>query len=203
MAEKRRKAPTGGGGPAVPSGSAGGAAAPAEDAPPMRIKILSMGPGASGKSCIIKRYCEEKFVAKYIATIGVDYGVKPVTIGGRQVRVNFWDLSGRPEFFDVRNEFYKDTQGALLVFDTSDRSSFEALDGWLAEAKKFGISSKGDASTPIIVVGNKIDMKRAVSEDEANTWAKARNCEYYDASAQSGANIHEVFERLFERILAR
>ena len=76
----------------------------------MRVKVLSMGPGGSGKSCIIKRYCEEKFVQKYIATIGVDYGVKPVTIAGKQVRVNFWDLSGREEFFDVRNEFYKDTQ---------------------------------------------------------------------------------------------
>lgn len=41
---------------------------------PTRIKIISMGSGASGKSCLIKRYCEDRFVAKYIATIGVDYG---------------------------------------------------------------------------------------------------------------------------------
>ena len=108
----------------------------------MRVKVLSMGPGASGKSCIIKRYCEEKFVQKYIATIGVDYGVKPVTIAGKQVRVNFWDLSGREEFFDVRNEFYKDTQGALLVFDVANRESFESLGSWLAEAKKFGLGAK-------------------------------------------------------------
>ena len=41
---------------------------------PSRIKIISMGSGGSGKSCLIKRYCEDRFVAKYIATIGVDYG---------------------------------------------------------------------------------------------------------------------------------
>ena len=79
-----------------------------------RIKIISMGSGGSGKSCLIKRYCEERFVSKYIATIGVDYGVKPATVDGVEVRVNFWDLSGHPEFFEVRNEFYKDAQGAIL-----------------------------------------------------------------------------------------
>ena len=76
----------------------------------LRIKVISMGDGGVGKSCVIKRYCEEKFVTKYISTIGIDYGVKPVMIKGQEVRVNFWDLSGHPEFFEVRNEFYRDTQ---------------------------------------------------------------------------------------------
>ncbi len=57
---------------------------------PTRIKIISLGCGGVGKSCLIKRFCEERFVNKYIATIGVDYGVKPVTIDGEEVRVNFW-----------------------------------------------------------------------------------------------------------------
>lgn len=52
-----------------------------------------------------------QFVQRYIATIGVDYGVKPTVVRGLNVRVNFWDLSGQPEFFEVRNEFYKDAQG--------------------------------------------------------------------------------------------
>ena len=74
-----------------------------------RIKVLSMGSGGCGKSCLIKRFCEERFVSKYIATIGVDYGVKPIKLDGMDVRVNFWDLSGHQEFFEIRNEFYKDT----------------------------------------------------------------------------------------------
>ena len=79
-----------------------------------------------------------QFVSKYIATIGVDFGVRSVTIGGVEVKVNFWDLSGHPEFFDVRNEFYKDTQGAILVYDVGSKRSFESLDGWLKEAGKYG-----------------------------------------------------------------
>jgi DnaJ family protein C protein 27 len=85
-----------------------------------RIKIISMGESGVGKSCVIKRFCEEKFVSKYISTIGIDYGVKPVNIKGEEVRVNFWDLSGLPEFLEVRNEFYKDTQvRTLLLYNSS------------------------------------------------------------------------------------
>ena len=52
-----------------------------------------------------------QFVSKYISTIGIDYGVKLVTVNGESVRINFWDLSGHPDFFEIRNEFYKDSQG--------------------------------------------------------------------------------------------
>lgn len=52
-----------------------------------------------------------QFVSKYISTIGIDYGVKPVAVNGESVRINFWDLSGHPDFFEIRNEFYKDSQG--------------------------------------------------------------------------------------------
>ena len=55
----------------------------------LRIKVTSMGEGGSGKSCLIKRYCEEKFVSRYIATIGVDFGVKPIEISGYEVKVSF------------------------------------------------------------------------------------------------------------------
>jgi DnaJ homolog subfamily C member 27 len=87
----------------------------------VRIKIISLGGLATGKSCLIKRFCEERFVSKYISTIGIDYGVKPVTVKGEHVRVNFWDLSGHPDFFEIRNEFYKDSQGGILVYDVSNR----------------------------------------------------------------------------------
>jgi hypothetical protein len=68
----------------------------------------------------------EKFVSKYISTIGIDYGVKPVRIADNDVRVNFWDLSGQPEFLEVRNEFYKDTQ-VSFSFSCFPRTSCRLL----------------------------------------------------------------------------
>ena len=64
-----------------------------------------------------------------------------------QVRVNLWDLAGPLEYLEVRNEFYKDTQAALLVFDVTNRASFEALSGWLEEARQYGATDMVRAST--------------------------------------------------------
>ena len=58
---------------------------------------------------------------------------------------------GHPEFFEIRNEFYKDTQGALLVYDVTNTESFDALDSWLAEAQKFGCNPKVDGSIYVYV----------------------------------------------------
>jgi DnaJ family protein C protein 27 len=164
----------------------------------IRIKVISMGDGGCGKSCMIKRYCEGKFVTRYISTIGIDFGVKAVTIDGHVVKVNFWDLSGHPEFYEVRNEFYKDTQGCILVYDVTSRSSFEALDGWLKEANKHGVGE-----VPIIVCANKCDKMRTVTEQEGVSWAQSRGLRYFETSASSGQNIQEVFDSLFGNVVAK
>ena len=49
-------------------------------------------------------------MTKHVATIGIDYGVKPVNVGGQMVRVNFWDMAGGEEYYEIRNEFYRDAQ---------------------------------------------------------------------------------------------
>lgn len=162
-----------------------------------RIKIISMGSGGSGKSCLIKRYCEDRFVSKYIATIGVDYGVKPVKVDGNDVRVNFWDLSGHQEFFEIRNEFYKDAQGCVLVYDASSRESFEELDAWLAEAAKFGANPR---EMPIALCANKSDKRRQVSEEEGRNFATSRGLQYFDTPAATGQCVNEMFEQLFQSV---
>ncbi|GAB9468826.1 hypothetical protein Gpo141_00006131 [Globisporangium polare] len=164
----------------------------------LRIKIISMGDSGVGKSCVIKRFCEEKFVSKYISTIGIDYGVKPVQVQGEEVRVNFWDLSGLPEFLEVRNEFYKDTQGGILMFDVSSRKSFDALDAWLREAAKFGAGK-----FPCILCGNKVDRMRVVTEEEARSYARAKGFEYFETSACTGVSISDAFHALFSQVVTQ
>lgn len=134
-------------------------------------------------------------MAKYISTIGIDFGVKPVNINGQSVRVNFWDLAGGDEYFEIRNEFYKDAQGALLVFDVSDRKSFEVLDKWISEAQKH--QAKGLA---LVVCANKTDGKRSVSEAEGKKWAAANSASYFETSAKEGDNINKMFDSLFQKV---
>jgi DnaJ family protein C protein 27 len=112
--------------------------------------------------------------------------------------VNFWDLSGHETFFEVRNEFYKDTQGVLLVFDASNQASFQALDGCLKEAKKFGLQN-----IPGALCANKVDLKRAISEEEGRAFSKANGLAYFETSASSGANVSEMFETIFNQIMKK
>eukprot|EP01031_Cornospumella_fuschlensis_P026904 gene26904-32511_t len=175
--DKRKQSvtPAGAGAAKKPTGSI--RAAPVLE----RIKIISMGSGATGKSCLIKRYCEDR-------------------VDNSEVRVNFWDLSGHSEFFEIRNEFYKDAQGCMLVYDLSSRESFEECDVWLAEAAKYGLNIR---EIPIALCANKVDKKRVVSEDEGRAFAQSRGLVYFETSASSGQNVQEMFEILFQTVYRR
>ena len=160
-----------------------------------RLKIISIGDPGVGKSCLIKRYCEDKFVSKHIATIGIDFGVKPVNIERvGAVRVNFFDFAGGPEYFEIRNEFYKDAQGVVLIFDVGSRASLDALDKWLREGKDYGLKAPA-----MVLVGNKTDSsKREVSEADAKRWASAHgSLHYFETSAKDGSNVAGMFDHLF------
>ncbi|CAF1218053.1 unnamed protein product [Rotaria sp. Silwood1] len=168
----------------------------------LRLKIISLGNVNVGKSCLIKRYCEKRFVPKYMATIGIDYGVTRLRIRNYDVRMNIFDFSGHPLFYEVRNEFYRDVQGILLVFDLTNRRSFDTLDYWLCEMKKELNLNNGQKSSIIIfIIGNKNDLKRVVDENEAKIWANVRGYQYFETSAATGAGVQELFDSLFSALI--
>ena len=152
---------------------------------PGEIFVL-MGPSGSGKSVLLKH------------VVGLEQPTAGrVTVDGRETRVNFWDLAGGAEYADVRNEMYKDAQGVMLVYDVGNARSFQALDGWLREAAKFGAK---DLVT--VVCANKVDAgKRAVSEAEGRKWATSRGFAYFETSASTGQNVTPMFEQLFADIV--
>eukprot|EP00026_Physarum_polycephalum_P012794 Phypoly_transcript_13127.p1 GENE.Phypoly_transcript_13127~~Phypoly_transcript_13127.p1 ORF type:complete len:218 (+),score=20.06 Phypoly_transcript_13127:145-798(+) len=189
------------------------------------IKIVSCGGQGVGKSSLIKRFCEGRFIGKYVSTIGVDYGVKPVSLDPNDklhvvdeilqnkdkrdpkdvedslnFKVHFWDLAGHPCFLEVRNEFYKLSQGIILVFSVVARQTFEGLDVWQQELHKYG----GLEDSFVAVCGNKIDLgKRVVTEEEARNWAQSRGFMYFETSANSGEGVVLMFEALFVRVLQK
>ena len=65
--------------------------------------------------------------------------------------LNFWDMSGHPEFYEIRNEFYRDVNAILLVFDLTIKGSLDGLDTWVKEANEFGA---GNAA--FVIIGNKV-----------------------------------------------
>eukprot|EP00756_Hemistasia_phaeocysticola_P001566 Hpha_TRINITY_DN11105_c1_g1::TRINITY_DN11105_c1_g1_i1::g.27915::m.27915/K19372/DNAJC27; DnaJ homolog subfamily C member 27 len=165
----------------------------------LRVKIISIGAEKAGKSCLIKRYCEERFVTRYITTIGIDFGVKKVRVGDDEVKVNFWDLSGSKPFFEIRNEFYADAEGALVVYDVTNRKSFTDLEEWLREARRFGCRP----GIPMALCANKQDLvaagvgQRQVTDEEGRSFAQAHGMHYWATSANTGEGVLEMFNWLF------
>ena len=112
---------------------------------------MVLGDSGVGKSSILSRYVDREFKAEYDPTIGVDYKTKKVEDGKKCIQFNFWDLSGHPEFYEIRNEFYRDAQAIIIVVDVTIRNTLEAADMWVKEAQELGATN-----LPTILVANKV-----------------------------------------------
>jgi DnaJ homolog subfamily C member 27 len=176
---------------------------------PIKMKIISAGNSETGKSCIIKRYCEKRFIPKYLQTIGIDYGVTKLNVRDREIKLNIFDMSGHSAFREVRNEFYKDTQGVILVFDVTNKASFDSLDDWIDEIRHdIELTNANETNFNSIenivfaVCANKIDKgKRVVDEYDARLWAALKGFHYFETSASSGSGINELFDTLLSDIV--
>jgi DnaJ family protein C protein 27 len=191
---------------------------PRDHKPIVRVKLLTSGfvrrlftaplsvslhcsDSMTGKSCLVKRFCEGRFVSRYIPTIGIDYGVRNVILPATDLRVSFWDLSGSPDYAEVRNEFYKDAHGMILTYDVTSRKSFAGLQSWLDEAAQFGADLSGMC---VLVVANKADassVARKVTSAEGEGWARERGLPFYETSASSGLGVDALFNDAFAGLL--
>jgi len=135
-------------------------------------------------------------------TVGIDYGVTKVKIRDTELKVNIFDMSGHPWYFEVRNEFYKDAQAALLVFDVTNRLSFESLDTWLAEMQHELGNSHQLGETDFFVCANKVDSaKHTVDIIEARLWADQKGFKLFEVSAATGKGINQLFESVFTSLV--
>ncbi|XP_072181049.1 dnaJ homolog subfamily C member 27-like [Diadema setosum] len=164
----------------------------------MWIKVVAAGNAGVGKTCIIKHFCEDKFAPGYQPTVGVDYGFKIQNVSNIDLRVHLWDLSGHPDYQEVRSELYTDTQACFLVFDVTNRHSFENLELWLRELARYS-----NTQCHTVMVANKVDIrgKRAVSSDEAMRWAAGKKLRYYETSAMTGDGIMKMFCEILQAVM--
>ena len=134
-----------------------------------RIKIVTLGDRRTGKTCVLKRFCENVFPGGsrdkagnevYLETIGVDYGVKDISVPGTEnyLRMNMYDLAGGREYYEVRREFYSDAQGLILSYDPMQRKSFENLGEWIHEYNMNNAPSGGNgpSQVPVVLCATKV-----------------------------------------------
>lgn len=148
------------------------------------LKYIIVGDSGVGKTSIALRYTDNVFLDRK-PTIGVDFFNKYTG----NVKINIWDTAGACRFKSIISSFYRLAVGAIIVYDVSNRESFESIPQWIEEIKEH-------ANPQIMIVGNKSDKERQVTLEEAKNFAYKNKVLYYEVSAKNGTNIKESFELL-------
>jgi len=120
----------------------------------IQIKVTLIGDAQSGKTSFAQRYSTGVCPSQYDPTLGADSIDKYLTVKNQQIHITFWDMSGRIDFLEIRNEVYKESHLIILFVDLSNKSSVESVDYWLREVKD------NNGTCPVYIVGNKSDNKR-------------------------------------------
>ncbi|XP_014251556.1 ras-related protein Rab-4B [Cimex lectularius] len=164
------------------------------------FKFIVIGSAGSGKSCLLHQFIEKKFKSESSHTIGVEFGTKIVTIGGKNIKLQIWDTAGQERYRCLTRSYYRGAAGALLVYDIANRESYNSLGEWLADAK-----SLASPNIVIILAGNKKDLEdeRQVTFLEACRFAQENELVYLETCAKSGENVEEAFLKCCQTILSK
>ncbi|KAJ6491575.1 ras-domain-containing protein [Mycena vulgaris] len=175
--------------------------APATKPPaPINCKLLLIGNSSVGKSSLLLRFSDEQWLPEdeSSATIGVDFRVHKMDVKGKKVKLSIWDTAGQERFRTITSSYYRGAQGIILVYDVSNRESFDALPRWYSELETY-VSDK----VVKILVGNKVDKEfsRQVPTSEAQAFATRMDSLFVEASAKTSVGVKEAFTDVVERIM--
>lgn len=163
------------------------------------LKLLIIGESGVGKSSLLLRFTDDAFDPEQAATIGVDFKVKTININGDKIKLAIWDTAGQERFRTLTPSYYRGGQGAILVYDVTNRDSFQKVDNWLNELETY--STNHDMIK--MLVGNKCDMldERVVSKEEGMKCARKHHMMFIEASAKTREGVACAFEELVEKVI--
>ncbi|GJQ85660.1 hypothetical protein Trydic_g20208 [Trypoxylus dichotomus] len=162
------------------------------------LKILIIGESGVGKSSLLLRFTEDNFDPEQTLTIGVDFKTKRLTVDDNTVKLAIWDTAGQERFRTLTPSYYRDAQGAILVYDVSNYSTFAKLETWLNELEIY--STKRNIIK--MIVGNKIDVEqREVSREQGLQFARRHQTLFIEASAKTRDGVQTAFEELVHKII--
>lgn len=163
------------------------------------FKIIVVGNNNVGKSSIIRTFEDGFYDSTYHSTIGIDFSIKILQLENTCVKLQIWDTAGSERFRSIVNNYYRDCIGIFIVFDKTNRKSFESVTSWYENALEHVTHTPEELT--FVLVGNKNDLQpQQVSEAEIEELAKNLNMTYFDASAQTRYNIDEMFMNMAEKI---
>ncbi|KAL1545805.1 Ras-related protein RABC2a [Salvia divinorum] len=163
------------------------------------FKILLIGDSAVGKSSLLVSFISN-VVDDLSPTVGVDFKIKFLNVGGKKLKLTIWDTAGQERFRTLTSSYYRGAHGIILVYDVTRRDTFTNLsDVWAKELELY--STNEDCLK--MLVGNKVDREseRVVSREEGMSLAKELGCLFLECSARIRENVEQCFSELALKIM--
>jgi Ras-related protein Rab-1A len=164
------------------------------------FKLLLIGDSGVGKSCLLLRFADTTYTDSYISTIGVDFKIRTLEIDGKTVKLQIWDTAGQERFRTITSSYYRGAHGIIVVYDVTDKVSFNNVKQWLGEIDRYACQSVNK-----LLVGNKADLveKKVVDYNEAKEFAEGLQISFLETSAKSAQNVEEAFMTMTRQIKER
>jgi small GTP-binding protein len=159
------------------------------------FRIIIIGESSVGKSCLLGRYFDDEFSSSYVATIGLDFKFKSIVVDEKRVKLQCFDCAGACRFRSLTKTYYRNVDAAIVVYDVSDRRSFDSIVFWLDELKNHTTKT-----LVVFIVGNKIDLVKHVETEELKVLADIHHCKWFETSAKENSSVEQMFEELIADI---
>jgi GTP-binding nuclear protein Ran len=157
----------------------------AQQAP--EFKLVLVGDGGVGKTTFVKRHLTGEFEKKYNATVGVEVHPLQFQTNRGLIVYNVWDTAGQEKFGGLRDGYYIGGQCAIIMFDVTSRITYKNVPNWHKDLIRVC------ENIPIVLCGNKVDVKDRKVKAKAITFHRKNNMQYYDISARSNYNFEKPF----------
>jgi GTP-binding nuclear protein Ran len=151
------------------------------------FKLVLVGDGGVGKTTFVKRHMTGEFEKKYVATLGVE--VHPLLFHTNRgpIVFNVWDTAGQEKLGGLRDGYYIQGQCAIIMFDVTSRITYKNVPNWHRDLTRVC------ENIPIVLVGNKVEIKDRKVKAKQITFHRKKNLQYYDVSAKSNYNFEKPF----------
>ncbi|KAM9426551.1 ras-related protein Rab-26-like [Pholidichthys leucotaenia] len=155
------------------------------------FKVMLVGDSGVGKTCLLVRFKDGAFLAgSFISTVGIDFRNKVMNVDAVKVKLQIWDTAGQERFRSVTHAYYRDAHALLLLYDVTNKASFDNIRAWLTEIHEYA-----QQDVVVMLLGNKADAThdRAVKREEGDKLAKEFGVPFMETSAKSGLNVDLAF----------
>mmetsp|Transcript_59636 Transcript_59636/g.81497 ORF Transcript_59636/g.81497 Transcript_59636/m.81497 type:complete len:203 (-) Transcript_59636:92-700(-) len=167
----------------------------------MQIKLLMIGDSGVGKTCLLMRYANDSFSPSFITTIGIDFKIKNIDLDGKRIKLQIWDTAGQERFRTITTSYFRGAQGILLVYDVTDRGSFNSIRNWISQIKQHA-----DVHVNKILIGNKCDMddQRVITYEEGKKLAQEiEDMQFFETSAKNAIDVESGFVAIAREVKDR